>query len=114
MVSIVAIIETAENEAVLLAETDGWVILGLGIGPLGFIFLWQIPQVLTSVALVPEEVILLISALTPLAFAISIVRYHILDIDIIFNRSTVIPCKIVLSLSRPITVTRKLPSQKFK
>jgi signal transduction histidine kinase len=66
-----------------------WVILGLGIGPLGFIFLWQIPQILTSVALVPEEVILLISSLTPLAFAISIVRYHILDIDIIFNRSTV-------------------------
>ena len=66
-----------------------WVILGLGIGPLGFIFLWQIPQVLTSVALVPEEVILLISSLTPLAFAISIVRYHILDIDLIFNRSSV-------------------------
>ena len=66
-----------------------WVILGLGVGPLGFIILWQIPQVLTSVALVPEEVILLISSLTPLAFAISIVRYHILDIDIIFNRSTV-------------------------
>ncbi|MBN2089627.1 PDZ domain-containing protein [candidate division KSB1 bacterium] len=66
-----------------------WVILGLAIGPLGFIFLWQIPQVLTSAALVPEEVILLISSLTPLAFAISIVRYHILDIDIIFNRSAV-------------------------
>lgn len=66
-----------------------WVILGLAIGPLGFILLWQIPQILTSVALVPEEAILLISSLTPLAFAISIVRYHILDIDIIFNRSTV-------------------------
>ncbi|MEJ2544580.1 MAG: histidine kinase dimerization/phospho-acceptor domain-containing protein, partial [Calditrichaceae bacterium] len=66
-----------------------WVILGLAIGPLGFIILWQIPQILTSVALVPEEAILLISSLTPLAFAISIVRYHILDIDRIFNRSTV-------------------------
>ena len=76
-----------------------WVILGLGVGPLGFIFLWQIPQVLTSTALVPEEVILLIGALTPLAFAISIVRYHILDIDIIFNRSTVYFLVLVIVLT---------------
>lgn len=66
-----------------------WVILGLAIGPLSFVTLWQIPQILSSVALVPEEVILFITAITPLTFAISIVRYHILDIDFIFNRSTV-------------------------
>ena len=66
-----------------------WLILGLAIGPLGFVFLWQIPQIISSVAVVPEEVILLISAVAPLTFAISIVRYHIFDIDFIFNRSTV-------------------------
>lgn len=66
-----------------------WVILGLAIGPLSFVFLWQIPQTFYSVGLVSEEIILLLSTITPLAFAISIIRYHILDIDYLFNRSSV-------------------------
>jgi len=66
-----------------------WVILGIAISPLSFVFLWQIPQTLTSAALVSEEFVLLTSVFAPLAFAISIIRYHILDIDFIFNRSSV-------------------------
>jgi len=66
-----------------------WVILGLAIGPLSFVFFWQIPQILVQKPLVPEELMLLITALAPVTFAISIMRYHILDIDYIFNRSTV-------------------------
>ena len=63
--------------------------LGIIIGPLSFVSLWQIPQTLTSVGLVPEEIILLILTITPITFAISIVRYQFLDIDLIFNRSAV-------------------------
>ncbi len=66
-----------------------WVILGLAIGPLVFVLFWQIPQILRLEPLLPEEIMLIITALTPLTFAISIVRYHLLDIDFIFNRSTV-------------------------
>jgi len=66
-----------------------WVILGLAIAPFSFIVLWQIPQILFSSAFVRGEVILLSAAIIPLTFTISIVRYHILDIDLIFNRSTV-------------------------
>ena len=66
-----------------------WVILGLAIAPLNFIILWQIPHIISSVPLVRGEVILLSSAVVPLTFSISIVRYHILNIDYIFNRSTV-------------------------
>lgn len=66
-----------------------WVLLGIIIGPLSFVLLWQIPQVISSMSLVPEEALLLLTVFTPLTFAISIVRYHILDIDFIFNRSTV-------------------------
>ncbi|MBN1779617.1 GHKL domain-containing protein [bacterium] len=66
-----------------------WVILGLAIAPLTFLILWQIPKLLSSVALVRGEVILLSIAFIPVTFAISIVRYHILNIDLIFNRSTV-------------------------
>ena len=66
-----------------------WIMLGIIIGPLSFVSLWQIPQTLTSVGLVPEEIILLILTITPITFAISIVRYQFLDIDLIFNRSAV-------------------------
>ncbi len=66
-----------------------WVILGLIGGPLGFILLWAIPYVILSRSLVTGEIIVLISAITPTAFAISIVRYRIMDIDLIFNRGTV-------------------------
>ncbi len=66
-----------------------WVMLGLVIGPLSFVVFWQLPQTLAMRPLLPEELMLLIATLTPLTFAISIVRYHLLDIDFIFNRSTV-------------------------
>ena len=66
-----------------------WLTLGFGTSSLGFVALWQIPQLLTSHGLVSEEIVVLISSATPIAFAIAIVRYHVLDIDYIINRSTV-------------------------
>jgi len=66
-----------------------WVILGLVVGPLSFVLFWQLPQTFALRPLLPEELMLLIATLTPLTFAISIVRYHLLNIDFIFNRSTV-------------------------
>lgn len=66
-----------------------WVILGLAIGPLTFVLFWQLPQTFEMAPLLSEELMLMITVLTPLTFAISIVRYHLLDIDVIFNRSTV-------------------------
>ncbi|MFB0516357.1 MAG: sensor histidine kinase, partial [Candidatus Neomarinimicrobiota bacterium] len=66
-----------------------WVILGLAVGPLGFILLWVIPYILLGRALVAADIIVLISAIAPVTFAISIVRYHVMDIDLILNRGTV-------------------------
>ena len=84
-----------------------WVILGLAIAPLNFIVLWQIPHIITSAPLVRGEVILLSAAIVPLTFSISIVRYHILDIDYIFNRSTVyfLVLSIILFIYSGIVVT---------
>ena len=42
-----------------------------------------------SYGLVPEEVMLLASGAIPVAFGISIVRYHIMDIDLLLGRSVV-------------------------
>jgi signal transduction histidine kinase len=75
-----------------------WLLLGM-IGPLGFVILWQIPQALNYSALLPEEVIILIASIMPLTFTISIVRYHIMDIYLIVNRSTVYGIVVVFLLT---------------
>ena len=66
-----------------------WVVWGLFAGFLPFVVLWVIPSILLSFPLVPEEVMLLAAGAIPIAFGISIVKYHILNIDLILNRSVV-------------------------
>jgi signal transduction histidine kinase len=66
-----------------------WIILGLAVGTLSFILLWQLPSVILSHGIVAEEIILLLMLIIPITFAISIVRYHTFDIDLIFRRTTV-------------------------
>ncbi len=66
-----------------------WVVWGLFVGFVPFVVLWVIPSIILSYGLVPEEVMLLFSGAIPLSFGISIVRYHILDIDLLLNRSVV-------------------------
>jgi signal transduction histidine kinase len=66
-----------------------WVVWGLFMGFLPFVGLWVIPSIFLSYSLVPESVMLLASGIIPIAFGISIVRYHLMDIDLILNRSVV-------------------------
>ena len=66
-----------------------WVVWGLFVGFIPFVGLWVIPSITLSYALVPEEVMLLASGAIPVAFGISIVRYHIMDIDMLLGRSVV-------------------------
>jgi signal transduction histidine kinase len=66
-----------------------WILLGLAIGPLSFITLWIVPQVFTSRGLVNEEYIIVTMLSVPVTFATAIVKYHILNIDQIFNRGSV-------------------------
>jgi signal transduction histidine kinase len=84
--------ETAEKKKIL------WLLLGM-IGPLGFVILWQIPQALNDSPFLPEEVIILFASLMPLTFTISIIRYHIMDIYLIINRSTVYTLVVVFLLT---------------
>ncbi|MCC6396832.1 MAG: hypothetical protein IT282_07410, partial [Bacteroidetes bacterium] len=66
-----------------------WVVWGLFAGFFPFVALWVIPSIVLSFPLVPEELMLLAAGAIPIAFGISIVRYHILNIDLILNRSVV-------------------------
>lgn len=64
-----------------------WILLSFVIGPGSFVALWVIPQALTTYALIPEEVMLLLMTAIPIGFAIAIVRYHVFDIDQLIRRS---------------------------
>ncbi len=75
-----------------------WVMLGLSAVPLVFIGLWQLPQTFLDQSWIQEEIVVLVSALIPLTFAISIVRYHLFNIDRIFNRTTVYTIVIAILL----------------
>jgi signal transduction histidine kinase len=66
-----------------------WILLGLIISALGFTILWRIPYLIFERAFISDEVVVLISTAAPIAFAIAIVRYQFMDIDLIFNRGTV-------------------------
>jgi len=81
--SMIKAVEREERKKIL------WLMIGLIVGPLSFAGLWLIPQALGISALIPEDLILLITAIMPLTFSISIVRHHAMDIYLLINRSTV-------------------------
>ena len=66
-----------------------WMLLGLCVGPSPFIFLWVLPQALGIQPQIPEVVFKLFLLLIPVTFAVSILKYHVMDIDVIINRSAV-------------------------
>ncbi|MEJ2196542.1 MAG: histidine kinase dimerization/phospho-acceptor domain-containing protein [Ignavibacteriaceae bacterium] len=65
-----------------------WLILGF-IGPLSFIFLWVIPILIIHQPFVPEFLMNLLLITVPASMAIAIVKYRLLDIDHLINRSVV-------------------------
>ena len=66
-----------------------WLLLGICVGTTPFFLLWSFPQVLGFSPLIPEEVNYIFLTVIPLAFAFSIVRYQVLDIELIINRGIV-------------------------
>lgn len=66
-----------------------WILYGLFVGPLSFIVLWTLPIILTERSLVSEEIVLILISVIPITFGISIVKYHVMDVDYLINRSVV-------------------------
>ncbi|MBI4810040.1 MAG: hypothetical protein HY800_01050, partial [Ignavibacteriales bacterium] len=66
-----------------------WILYGLSIGPSPYIFLWTLPIALGSSPWIPEVWFKVFILLIPFTFAISILKHHAMDIDLIMNRSTV-------------------------
>lgn len=66
-----------------------WILYGLvlGLGP--FLFLYQLPQVLMLPVLISMEVSMAFSLLVPVCAGIAIIRYRLMDIELVINRSLV-------------------------
>ncbi len=66
-----------------------WLMWGFTIGPLPFIALIIIPQLLFSIDLVSEEYATLFLIVVPFSLAISFLKYQVMDIAVLINRSIV-------------------------
>lgn len=84
-----------------------WIFLGLlfGLGP--FIFVYQVPTVLGVKPLIGEELSAVFFIFIPIAFALSIVRFRFLNVDLVINRG------LVYSLLTIFTVSLYLFSVRF-
>lgn len=66
-----------------------WLLFGFIVGPLSFVVLWVLPILFTGKALIAEEIVMILVCAIPITFAIAIIKYHLLDIDEVLNRSIV-------------------------
>lgn len=66
-----------------------WLLLGFFIGPFSFVIFWVIPIFLTGYSLIPESLILIFLTAIPFTFSIAIIKYHLMDINLIIRRSVV-------------------------
>jgi signal transduction histidine kinase len=76
-----------------------WILYGLflGVGP--FIFLYQLPKVLLKHPIISEEVSGVFFVFIPLAFAFSIIKFKLMNIELIINRSLVYSILTVFTVS---------------
>jgi signal transduction histidine kinase len=76
-----------------------WVFLGLLFGLSPFIFIYQIPTVLRFKPLLNEESAAVLFIFIPLAFALSILRFRLLDVEVVINRSLVYSLLTIFTVS---------------
>ncbi|MBI1931685.1 MAG: hypothetical protein HYS24_04035 [Ignavibacteriales bacterium] len=75
-----------------------WILLGYILGPMSYLFLWVIPQRLTTNGLIPEEIVLLLVAAVPITFGIAIIKHQLMDVEIIIRRTIVYPIALSILL----------------
>ncbi|MFH0992590.1 MAG: ATP-binding protein [bacterium] len=66
-----------------------WILWGLGIGILPYLIVHILPQIIFSQVLVPEEYTTICFLAVPVSFAIAFLRYQLLDIELLINRTIV-------------------------
>ncbi len=66
-----------------------WIFWGMAIGVGPFILFWLIPNIFGLKYILNEELILVFLIIVPVTFAIAVVRYQLLDIEIIIKKSII-------------------------
>ncbi len=66
-----------------------WILWGLSIGAVPFLVLFILPQLLFSMYFIKEEYATILFLAVPFSFAVSFLKYRLLDIEILINRSIV-------------------------
>jgi signal transduction histidine kinase len=66
-----------------------WLLFGIFLGTVPFVFFWALPISLGYAPWVSENLLLAFLLIIPATFSIAILKYHAMDIDIIINRSIV-------------------------
>jgi len=66
-----------------------WIMMGLAVGPSPFLFLVVLPELFRPTPLIPERVAEVFFLFIPASFAIAVVKYRALDIEVVIKRTTV-------------------------
>lgn len=67
-----------------------WILSGTSIGPLVFVFLWNIPKNFNvGYDHIPESIMTMLVGISPITMAIGILKYRLFDIEFIINRGSV-------------------------
>lgn len=75
-----------------------WILFGIFFGLVPYIVLWVLPLIIWGDYFVPEEIVLLFTLLIPITFGISIVKYRLLNVEVIFERSIIYLISVILLL----------------
>ncbi len=66
-----------------------WIFFGLGVGLSAFLLLYQIPQALGGTEIISEDYSSLFFFVIPVSVAIAILKYRLMNINLVINRSLV-------------------------
>lgn len=64
-----------------------WLLWGLSIGSVPFLLLYLLPQLLFSTYFVDEEYTTIAFLAVPFSFAVSFIKYRLLDVEVVIHRS---------------------------
>ncbi|MGE5812761.1 MAG: ATP-binding protein, partial [Ignavibacteria bacterium] len=82
-----------------------WLLLGFFIGPFSFVIFWVIPIFFIGYSLIPESLVLIFLTAIPITFSIAIIKYHLMDINLIIRRSVVYSIILVLIIITYVAIS---------
>ena len=76
-----------------------WILYGLFLGMAPFMFLYQLPRVLLKHPFISEELVNVFFIFIPIAFSFSIVRFKLMNIELVINKSLVYSILTIFTVS---------------